>query len=183
MLSEPCGDSPPEVIVHEDEGHLLGLQALDRVFGRGGSFDLPQEPVAKAVIVRLLLLRVPGYIRVHGIPRHHGHPGLLEDGSGDPGGAAVSAAGNPHHLIFLDQLVGDGDGFLGVQSVIVNDELHFFPPDSAAIIDLLYRQVHGVFGAGPVCRRRSGDGGEEPDLDRVLGRGCPGKNQENRCQA
>ena len=106
---------------------------------------------------------------MYGVACDHGHPRFLENRRYHPGRAAVGTAHHTHDLVSFNELVRDGDRFLGLESVIINDQVDFFAMDAATVVDFFDTQFHRILGTHAVSRGRTGDGRKKTYLDGFLG--------------
>ena len=79
--------------------------------------------------------------------------------------AAGGGADDGQDLLFLDQLLGEGDGVLGLAGRVLDDELELAAVDAAGGVDLVDEHLGGLgLGRAEECRR-AGYGENGADLD------------------
>ena len=103
-----------------------------------------------------------------GIGGDHRHFRFADDGRGRDAGEAERAADDRDHLVLLDQLARDRDGFRAVAAVVVDDELDLAAVDPAGRIGLLHGKLGALLGVDAEAGEPLGDRTEETDLDRLL---------------
>ena len=112
-----------------------------------------------------------GDIGMDGVGRNIGHAGFLEDSGGGAGRAGIAAGHGDGYAVLLNELLGDGHGFLGRGLVVIDYQFDHLPTDTTGSVSLVDRQLRAIEGRLAVSGGKAGQRDVETDFDGVgLGR-------------